>query len=266
MPRVSLNPDYNPFRDPASGNQFPGYPPGHRFPDGHPFASKPLDWEKLYDGFEREESSPTPLSGDMDGEGDASQEVPETEFFPEHYQYKQKYILTSVKSGLMIIDQHRAHVRILFDRYLEQIQGRRGVSQRVLFPEVLELSAAEDAAFPAVRDDLEALGFELSEMGNRSYAIQGVPSEIESGDFTEMIKGMIHNSMETGSDVKAVIQESIALSLANITAIPRGRILTSEEMLLMVSQLFACKTPNYTPDGRVVVCVVSDKEIERKMS
>ncbi|MDI9604384.1 MAG: DNA mismatch repair endonuclease MutL [Bacteroidota bacterium] len=286
MPKVSLNPDYNPFRDTASGDhsrggqpfgyqstdhlsgdKFPsGHPSAHRSPGDHPFASKSLDWKRLYDGFEREGTSPGSLTGDMDGEGVASQEVPETEFFPEHYQYKQKYILTSVKSGLMIIDQHRAHVRILFDRYLEQIQSRRGVSQRVLFPEVLELSAAEDSAFPTVKDDLEALGFELSEMGNRSYAIQGVPSEIENGDFSEMIKGMIHNSMETGSDVKTAIQESIALSLANMTAIPRGRILTSEEMLLMVSQLFACKMPNYTPDGRVVVCVVSDKEIERKMS
>ncbi len=286
MPKVNVNPDYNPFRDPVSGDhsrsgrpfgyqasdhpfsdQFPaGHPSGHRFPGDHPFTPKSLDWERLYDGFEREGASLGFSSGEMDVEGGASQEVPETEFFPEHYQYKQKYILTSVKSGLMIIDQHRAHVRILFDRYLEQIQSRRGVSQRVLFPEVLELSAAEEGAFPAVKDDLEALGFELSEMGNRSYAIQGVPSEIANGDFTEMIKGMIHNSIETGSDVKTVIQESIALSLANMTAIPRGRILTSEEMLLMVSQLFACKTPNYTPDGRVVVCVVSDKEIERKMS
>ncbi len=279
MPKVSVDPDYNPFRDYSSVDRFSG---------GRPFAPKSLDWERLYDGFGRERVATDTTGGDISGgeggEGDYVDDVrfggdsflfkrgddlsneADTEFFPEHYQYKQKYILTSVKSGLMIIDQHKAHVRILFDKYLEQIQSRKGMSQRMLFPEVMELSVAEDAALPSLRDDFEALGFELSEMGNRSYAIQGVPSEIESGDFSEIIKGMIHKSMETGSDVKVEIQESIALSLATMMAIPYGRVLTSEEMLLIVSQLFASKMPNYTPDGQVIVGVVTDKEIERKMS
>ena len=163
---LGTKPDH-PFSD-----QFPaGHPSGHRFPGDHPFTPKSLDWERLYDGFEREGASLGFSSGEMDVEGGASQEVPETEFFPEHYQYKQKYILTSVKSGLMIIDQHRAHVRILFDRYLEQIQSRRGCHNACSFPRYWSFRGG--GCFPAVKDDLEALGFELSEMGNRSYAIQG---------------------------------------------------------------------------------------------
>jgi len=197
--------------------------------------------------------------------GGTDQNMPETELFPEHYQYKQKYILTSVKSGLMIIDQHRAHVRILFDKYLEQIQNKKGVSQRVLFPEVLELSAAEAAALPSVMDDLEALGFELSSLGSHSYAIQGVPAEIENANPTLLIRTMIGKSMETGGDVKSSIQESIALTLASLTAIPYGRTLTSEEMLLIVSQLFASRTPSYTPDGQTVVALMSDADIEKKI-
>jgi DNA mismatch repair protein MutL len=193
------------------------------------------------------------------------QNLPETELFPEHYQFKQKYILTSVKSGLMVIDQHKAHVRILFDKYLEQIKNKRGVSQRVLFPEVLELSASEAAALPSIMEDLEALGFELSVLGSHSFAIQGVPSEIENGDPSLLIRSMIGKSMDTGSDVKADIQESIALSLANLTAIPHGKSLTSEEMLLIVNQLFASRTPSNTPDGQKVVTVISDGDIEKKM-
>ena len=257
MPKVSVNPDYNPFRGTSSGSR--------------PFTPPAMGWEQLYKGFEGEkmESVTAP-----DSEGTPSifrkeetgQNRPETELFPEHYQFKQKYILTSVKSGLMIIDQHKAHVRILFDKYLEQIRNRKGVSQRVLFPEVLELSASEAAALPSVYDDMEALGFELSELGDRSFAIQGVPSEIENSNPSGLIRGMIHRSMETGSDAKTEIQESIALSLAAMTAIPHGKVLTSEEMLLVVSELFASKTPTYTPDGQVIVSVITDKEIEKKMN
>ena len=256
MPRVNVDPNYNPFKGSSGGTP--------------PFPSPRMDWEQLYKGFESEKGKS--MHGEVEGEPSifkregVQSNIPETELFPEHYQYKQKYILTSVKSGLMIIDQHKAHVRILFDTYLEQIKNRKGVSQRVLFPEVMELSAAEAAALPSIIDDLEALGFELSELSNSSFAIQGVPSEIENGDFTELIQGMIHKSIETGSDVKTEIQESIALSLATMTAIPHGRELTTEEMLMLVSQLFASKTPNYTPDGQVIVSLISDKEIEKKMS
>ena len=125
--------------------------------------------------------------------------MPETDLFPEHYQYKQRYILTSVKSGLMMIDQHRAHVRILFDKYHEQIKNKKGIAQRVLFPEVMELSASEAALLPSIMEDLEALGFVLSDLGNRSFAIQAVPSEIENGAPSSLIRSMIAKSIETGS-------------------------------------------------------------------
>jgi DNA mismatch repair protein MutL len=257
MPKVSVNPDYNPFRGASSGSR--------------PFTPPAMGWEQLYKGFESEKMESV-TAPDTEGapsifrKEETGQNRPETELFPEHYQFKQKYILTSVKSGLMIIDQHKAHVRILFDKYLEQIRNRKGVSQRVLFPEVLELSASEAATLPSVYDDMEALGFELSELGDRSFAIQGVPSEIENSNPSELIRGMIHRSMETGSDAKTEIQESIALSLAAMTAIPHGKVLTSEEMLLVVSELFASKTPTYTPDGQVIVSVITDKEIEKKMN
>lgn len=257
MPKVSVDPNYNPFRSPRPEISQP--------------AASAFGWEQLYRGFEKEKE----LTADTGTEGDSAatlfrpagsdRNLPETELFPEHYQYKQKYILTSVKSGLMIIDQHRAHVRILFDKYLEQIKNKKGISQRVLFPEVLDLSASEAAALPSIIEDMEALGFELSDLGSNSFAIQAVPSEIENADSALLIRSMICKRMETGSDVKSEIQESIALSLANLTAIPYGRTLTPEEMLLIVSELFASPSPTYTPDGLTVVSVISESEIEKKM-
>lgn len=262
MPRVNLDPNYNPFHQASSASS----------------QTKPssLGWEQLYRDFENEQAdqkkveSPTGedqehAQGNLFAQAGDKQNIPESSLFPEHYQYKQRYILTSVKSGLMIIDQHRAHVRILFDRYLEQINSRKGVSQRMLFPEVLELSAAEAAAFPSIQEDLEALGFELSPLGNHSFGIQGVPSEIGNADPAQLIRAMIDSSMHTGNDVKGELREALALSLARMTAIPYGRALTSEEMLLVVSELFASQIPGYTPDGLKVVNVLSDMEIEKKM-
>lgn len=256
MPRVNLDADYNPFRTSYAGKSSSSLPA--------------FGWEELYQGFEKDqerekEEMDLPMQSALFRNSGTDPDHPETELYPEHYQYKQKYILTSVKSGLMIIDQHKAHIRILFDKYIAQIQQRKGVSQRVLFPEVLELSAAESASLPSLLDDLEALGFELSHLGNHSFAVQGVPSEIENVDASLLIRTIIEKSMETGSDVKEAIQEAMALSFAAMTAIPYGRVLTSEEMLLMVSQLFATKTPTYTPDGQRVISMISDQDIEKKM-
>lgn len=255
MPKVNVDPGYNPFHS-------------HRAEIPKPAVSA-FGWEQLYKGFEREKEQDEHIDSDGSGTlfkpagGDRS--LPETDLFPEHYQYKQRYILTSVKSGLMMIDQHRAHVRILFDKYLGQIKNKRGIAQRVLFPEVLDLSASEAAVLPSIMEDLEALGFELSDLGSHSFAIQAVPSEIENAAPSSLVRSMIAKSIETESDLKSEIQESIALSLANLTAIPYGSTLTTEEMLLLVNQLFASPFPTYTPDGKTIISVISDVEIEKKM-
>lgn len=252
MPKVNINPEYNPFKTTYSDKQRSTAPT--------------FDWEQLYKNFEKEKvDDEEERETSLFKSSEASQDLPQTELFPEHYQFKQKYILTSVKSGLMIIDQHKAHVRILFDKYLHQIKDKRGVTQRVLFPEIMELSAAESGVLSSIQEELEALGFEISDLGGNSFAIQGVPSEIDNSNPAELIRSMITNSIETGSDIKSEIQESIALSLAKLTAIPYGRTLTAEEMLLIVSELFASPSPSYTPDGQKVVSLLSDSEIEKKL-
>ena len=165
----------------------------------------------------------------------------------------------------MIIDQHRAHVRILFDKYLSQITNRKGVSQRVLFPEMIQLTSAEASSLTEIEEDMEALGFELSDLGNSAFAIQGIPSELQNVDAVSLIHSLIDKNMETGSNIQEQVHESLALSMANFTAIPSGKSLSEEEMLLMVNQLFACQLPNHTPDGKSIITVISDDEIEKKL-
>ncbi|MDD2243938.1 MAG: DNA mismatch repair endonuclease MutL [Dysgonamonadaceae bacterium] len=249
-PEISLNPNYNPFSNPLSGGRYKPTTPS-------------FDWEVLYNKFENE-SEPTQPKEDLFGEqedGDKSL----TNFGPEHYHYKQRYILTSVKSGLMIIDQHRAHIRILYEKYLKQIKQKKGISQRVLFPEMLELSNQEVDVLELINEEVMSLGFDLNDVGGKTFEINGVPAEIENSDAPMLIRSMIKKKMDTPSDVRTEIQEMMALSLANNTAIYAGKQLSEEEMLTLVNQLFACDSPNHTPDGKAIITVISDDEISRKM-
>ena len=251
-PHVNVNPNYNPFKESS-------------------YARPPkMNWETLYRGFEED------IGADENNESEqisslqfsqASQSLPEmsVDTFPDYYQYKQKYIFTSVKSGLMIIDQRRAHVRILFDKYLEQIVQKRGISQRVLFPEMIELTASEAAILPTISEDMESLGFEMSNLGSNTYAIQGVPSEIENPNVVKLIKSMLENITETGLDVKSEIQEKLALSFARSVAINYGKPLSVEEITDIVNRLFACPTPNFTPDGKKVISVIEDEELDKRL-
>jgi DNA mismatch repair protein MutL len=180
-----------------------------------------------------------------------------------HYQFKGRYILTSLKSGLVIIDQQRAHVRVLFDRFLSQIEAKQGISQGVLFPEIVQFPPSEAVIVEEITDELTAVGFDLSNLGGGSYAINGIPSGTEGLNAPELLRNMVHTALEKGNDVKQEIQEIVALSLAKASAIVPGQLLSNEEMNNLVESLFLCPTPNYTPDGKIVLSVLSEAEIEK---
>ena len=160
----------------------------------------------------------------------------------------------------------RANISILMvthDRYMEQIRQKQGVSQGVLFPEILQLPASEAAVLQGIMDDLAAVGFDLSNLGGGSYAINGIPSGIEGLNPVELVRNMLHTAMEKGNDVKEEIQNILALTLARAAAIVYGQVLSNEEMVSLVDNLFACPSPNYTPDGKTVLTTIKEEDIER---
>ncbi len=265
-PKTTYNPDYNPFNTSA-------VPPSS-------YSSKPSrDWEQLYDGLEHH-SSAQHIQKSYPDDGDyftaASMEQPVTptlydhseeaamgEKSSQHYQFKGRFILTSVKSGLMIIDQQRAHIRILYDQYLEQITRRQGASQGMLFPDIVQFPVSEVPVLQEIMEDLSYLGFELTDLGGGSYAINGIPSGIEGLNPVELIQSMVHTAMEKGGKVKEEVQSNLALTLAKAAAIVPGQVLTNEEMNGLVDGLFAVATPNYTPDGKTVLSVLQEDELEK---
>lgn len=265
-PRVRYNSDFNPFKTASTG--------------GGSYTRPRVDWEDLYGGLEKASKMNQPMPEPDDEEPEEFFPLEDIAVSPQvspalyasktvvekgnlHLQFKGRFILTSVKSGLMIIDQHRAHIRVLFDRYMIQISQKQGVSQGVLFPEILQLPVSEATILQSIMDDLSAVGFDLSNLGGGSYAINGIPSGVEGLNPVELVRNMLHTAMEKGNDVKEEIQSILALTLARAAAIVYGQVLTNEEMLNLVDALFACSAPNYTPDGRVVLSTIKEEDIEK---
>ena len=263
MPKTTYNPEYNPFNTSSSS-------PSYTRQDAK-------GWDKFYEGLEQQSSPVSAFSYPDDG--DYFVEQPQEEQNPtlygqmeesasietsaQHYQYKGHYIMTSVKSGLMVIDQHRAHVRILYDRYLSQIASRQGASQGMLFPDIVQFSASEIPVLQSIMDDLSYLGFELTDLGGGSYAINGVPAGIEGLQPIELVQNMVHTAIEKGCKVKEEVQSMLALSLAKAAAIVQGQVLSNEEMNHLVDELLTSTSPNYTPDGKPALVVIQEDELEK---
>lgn len=179
------------------------------------------------------------------------------------YQYKGHYVVTSMKSGMVLIDQHRAHVRILFERYLKQLEEQSAVSQGMLFPEMMELSISQAAFLESQLEDFARLGFDISNMGGGSFAIQGIPEGIAGLNPTKLVADMLAGAMEKGSMSKEDVHRSMALTMARSAALVVGEVLSAAEMGRLVDELFACEMPSYTPDGKKTFVVVEDVEIEK---
>lgn len=247
-PKVNYNPHYNPFDDtPQSTLQ----------------NKNNSRWEDLYAGLQSSEEPDLGLfpDTDKDEEGTVSRMIEDKS--PAHYQYKGRYVMTAVKSGLLVIDQHRAHVRILFEQYLRQVAQRSGTSQKVLFPEVVQFTASEDLVAQKIMLDLQGLGFELTDLGARNYAVNAIPAGLEGINPIEMIRDMVATAMEKGAGLHDDVNQALALSLARNAAIPYGQVLGNDEMESLVNALFACQNVNYTPNGQKILAIMAQTDLEQ---
>ena len=174
--------------------------------------------------------------------------------------------MTAVKSGLMVIDQHRAHVRTLYDSYLKNIEGKTMITQKVLFPEILHLSATNVQVMQKILPELQAMGFELESLGGGDYAINGVPGGLEGLSLPTLLQDLVDTAAETGQFSGEQVTHALALKLATRAAIPYGQVMGNEEMENLVNQLFACSNVNYTPDGKLILGILRQQEIEQLLS
>ena len=224
IPQISVDSSYNPFE--KSYNQ----------------RDNLQNWETLYAGFENENRKP---------------EISNT-----HFQFKGKYILTSVKSGLMIIDQKRAHERILFEQFQAQMVNRNCASQQCLFPEIVELSTEEISLWLELQNDFVALGFDIRQIDEQKISIYGNPSELGNKNPAMMFCKLLDDFRHSETDLFENHREKLAAMLAQESAIGYNQSLTAEEMVHLVEKLFTCDLPNYSPTGKQVMHILKFEEIE----
>ena len=266
-PKPVVDTSYNPFKQSGSSESY---------------RRSSTCWDELYKGVEGsqvgrqikfdalpEEDLPWDITSCMtNGNAHQNEQLFESEEEMQYkcsdcYQYKGRYIVTSMKSGLMLVDQHRAHVRILFERYLKQLDNQATASQGMLFPEMLELSLSQAAIMESLLEDFLHLGFDISNMGGGTFAIQGIPEGIAGLTPTKLVSDMLASAMEKGGMSKEDIHRGMALTMARSAALVIGEVLSATEMSCIIDELFACDIPGYTPDGKKTFVVIDDDEVEK---
>jgi DNA mismatch repair protein MutL len=205
------------------------------------------NWEKLFTTLNRDSSKTNEL-------------VAERKLF----QIKNKYIICPVKSGLMVVDQKRAHERILFESYLERLQNKKGTTQAELFPVEVEINPADLPVLNEIEDYIKLLGFDFIHAGKNSITVTGHPSEVSGGNPLEIIEILLEEYKNTKSDPGTGIKEKIAAAMAGAAAIAYGKTLLKNEMEELIDALFACKAPNYSPKGFPVINIVTLEEIDKR--
>ena len=234
-PRVAVDPNYNPFH--TRSNVV--------YPD-----RAPRGWESLYEGLKTEEESDLLRSE-------------EVESCP-IWQYNGRYILLPSARGLVLVNQHRAHTAVLYEQFLNQLLESRGATQQLLFPEVLVLPQDEMVLLSQLTDDLQAIGFDIEQLSPDSYSVQGVPAQFIEQSPVPVLRQIIDRVRERGADTRREWQEQIALELAQSAAIPYGKTLTEPEMRELVTRLVALPQYRRTPDGKTVLSLLTDEEINKR--
>lgn len=275
MPKVNFDPQYNPFK-----TSKPATVPGgtmHTSKLGAGFIQDvpdnvPTDFSDDYQ-TSAYQNEPSLFAGPVSDEAATTGTNIMEEKSPVHYQYKGMYIMTAVKSGLMIIDQHRAHVRILFEQYQKRLAARKMHSQKVLFPQTVEFSPRDIVTLSQIKDDITNMGFELTSVGGSTYSINAIPEGFDGIDIPSLLHDMLTEVEEgtapandtTKSSALSKVDDKLALSMARASAIPYGQVLNNDEMENIINNLFACSNMNYTPDGHAVICIIKQNEIEARL-
>lgn len=278
-PEDGVDPTYNPFK-PQSKSSAGGGSSYHPQSAGNfgGYSSNPLpDWEKLYQNFEKGKQEGIASITEQDVE-DSFSDFGEVEpvnsgvqaeiITPDMssamcMQMKGRYILSPIKSGLMIVDQHRAHVRVLFEQYIKQLDTTTISSQRVLFPEVLQLTTSQNIILKELEPEMEKIGFNLAQLSGNDWSINAVPAGMENVNIKDTILQVIDEVSMGGTSITTKVYESIALRVAKSAAIPYGKTMLQEEMDTLLSKLLCLPNPNYTPDGKTIISVLSNDQLEK---
>jgi DNA mismatch repair protein MutL len=179
------------------------------------------------------------------------------------FQLHLRYIVTQIKSGFILIDQQAAHERILFEKYLDGLENNSLSSQQQLFPETIDVNAADMEVLKELLPELHAMGFDIQEFGGNSFVAHGIPSDIKDGRIKDIIECILDEFKQSASHPKFNKREQLAYSMAKRTSVKSGDALNDKEMLHLIDQLFACETPYTAPNGKLTIITFDLEEVAK---
>lgn len=252
-PVLTIDTSYNPFAKSGVSSR----------PEGNAAGIRPKvpagDWADLYGQLLSDRGEEHAVDNTLF----PSESSPEFEVGTAHFQYKGQYVVSTSSAGLMIVSQYRAHVRILYDRYMAQMARRENVSQGLLFPELLTLPSSDARILEDMLEDVRYLGFDVTSIGGGSFSINGLPADVGGLSPQILLQDMVDSVREGGTPGLADYKHRIALSLAKATAIVDGQFLSQEEMDVLMSDLLKSTNPNITPDGKTIIAVLTQENIDK---
>jgi DNA mismatch repair protein MutL len=255
-PTIDVNPDYNPFQGEVM--QHGGRNLLSRVNKSHwenDFSDNRLPVAAPAPEIKQESIQHTILSSDLE----TKHPQPLTKKF---IQLNNRYILTTIKSGLMIIDQQRAHERILFERHKTMLENRKSLSQTLLFPEKIVLTETDVSLMQEIKNEIHSLGFDISEFGQNSFMINAIPVGItETENLQQLIESLLDNYRKNNTDLNPQSHINLARSLAKSLSIKSGKTLSVEEMNALTDELFSCQMPSQSPSGKPVIRMLGLDEL-----
>ena len=257
-PSIAFNPDFNPFSQSGGGSskETPSYSR-----NAYQQMAPSKNWGSLYEinNHQLPEQSMMQLGAD---EKEEQYEPLQKQFMQVH----NRYIVSQIKSGIMMIDQQAAHERILYERFLLHLEDRKGASQQSLFPQTVTLSPNDYELARSLLDDIKSLGFEVREFGKNTLVIEGIPVDLGSANIneTQLFEHLIEGFKNSQQELKLDRRDALARSMARNSAIKSGTVLGQQEMNTLIEELFACKTPNFSIGGKPVIQTITLAEIALK--
>jgi len=261
-PSIKFNPDFNPFQEQQNSTK--------EIPFLRSIGDKksiPSQWDTLYQIAYAKEQLQSSFDLNEDKKITTGDDKIESINGRQVFQLHQRYIITQIKSGLMLVDQQAAHERILYERFLIQLEENKGSSQQSLFPQTVTLNTTDFALAMELLSDLQALGFQIRAFGKNTLVIEGVPADLqENNDLAAMLEQLIESFKNNHTILKLEKRDNLAKTLAKNSAIKAGTTLKTEEMNDLIDQLFACKLPNASIYGKQVIIKITLEELIEKFN
>lgn len=265
-PTIKVDTTYNPFKTQSSTNTGCGVKNNSVSPAYRP-TKIDKNWNSLYESFVKSgktDDTQMPSTDEVIIRQDVTQEtlIDEAQTVaPLSVQYADKYIVTPSKDGLMLIDQYRAHVKILYEKYLAKALSGVQSSQRLMFPETLIFDPTQQLVLEEIEEELNRLGFLLEYEEDNKWSVKGVPPLLENLNPREVLMQIMDKYMETESEIENPILQRLALIMAQSSAVKGGQVLTATEMEHIIAELFSLPDPMYTPSGNPIIKIIDEEKI-----